>query len=537
MSHPIQKIQPSKFPSGPSPITPDQRYWKSFKHSQNLSCQSPVTHISYPAPSRNPLQPSNNDSFVVTTGTRVQIYSIQSRKLTKTITRFTDIAHSAEIRRDGRVMVAGDDSGRIQVFDMKERAILKTWDEHKQPVWTTKFSPTEMTTLMSASDDRTVRLWDLPSQESTTKFIGHSDYVRSGCFLPGTMSNMLVTGSYDMTVRLWDPRTATKAAMTFKHAAPIEAVLPLPSGTTILAAADNQISVLDLVAGKPLHLLKNHQKTVTSLCLASNGTRLVSGGLDGHIKVFETSQWNIVAGSKYPSPVLSVNVIASGPNQEDRILAVGMQSGGLSVKTRLKGKEQAEVREKKKEMEALLEGTLDEYDAKNKKRKRAEEMTRKNKEAAKNTTAGQSAVQKVNINVERRPVPETVWERDLRQGKYAHALDAVLEANLPSSKVFEVLQELRYRNALKIALEDREEATILPIFKWVSKYLPYPKYSKVTHEAADILVDLYRERVLESEAIEKCFKALHRRVNNEAETIQQMLQAQGMLKLLLTPRP
>lgn len=434
-------------------------------------------------------------------------------------------------------MVAGDDSGRIQVFDMKERAILKTWDEHKQPVWTTKFSPSDVTTLMSASDDRTVRLWDLPSQESTTKFIGHSDYVRSGCFLPGTMSNMLVTGSYDTTVKLWDPRIATKAAMTFKHAAPVEAVLPLPSGTTVLAAADNQISVLDLIAGKPLQLLKNHQKTVTSLCLASNGTRLVSGGLDGHVKFFETSEWNIVAGSKYPSPVLSVNVIASGPHQEDRLLAVGMQSGALSVKTRLKGKEQAEAREKKKEMEALLEGTLDAYDANNKKRKRAEEMTKKNKEVVNRASAEQSAVQKIHLEVERKPVPETVWERYIRQGKFTHALDSVLAQNLPSSKVFEVLQELRYRNALKAALDDRDEATILPIFKWVTKFLPYPQYTKVTHEAADYLIELYRERILDSEPIEKCFKALHRSVNNEAETIQQMLQAQGMLKLLLTPRP
>src|SRR6187402_2051411 len=134
MSHPIQKLQPSKFPSGPSPITPDQRYWKKFKHAQDIQCLSPVTHISFPPPSRNHLLPSNNDSFAVTTGTRVQIFSIQTRKPTKTIARFSDIAHSAEIRRDGRVLVAGDDSGRIQVFDMKERSILKTWDEHKQPV-------------------------------------------------------------------------------------------------------------------------------------------------------------------------------------------------------------------------------------------------------------------------------------------------------------------------------------------------------------------------------------------------------------------
>lgn len=115
--------------------------------------------------------------------------------------------------------------------------------------------------------------------------------------------------------------------MIFKHVAAVESVLPMPSGTTILASADNQIAVLDVVAARPLHMIKNHQKTVTSLALASNGSRLVSGGLDGHMKVFETTGWNVVAGSKYPSPVLSLAIITSGPAREDKHIAVGMASG------------------------------------------------------------------------------------------------------------------------------------------------------------------------------------------------------------------
>lgn len=325
MAYPIQGIQQLKLPSGPSAITPEQRYWKSFRSSQNVPSQSPVTHISFPPASSNPLLPSNNDYFAVTSGTRVQLFSIKTRKAVKTFTRFSDIAHSGEIRRDGRVMVAGDETGKIQVFDVNSRAILKTWEEHKQPVWTTKFSPTDSTTLLSTSDDRTVRLWDLTDQESKTKFVGHTDYVRSGSFMPGTMSNLIVTGSYDETVRLWDPRIPNRSAMIFKHAAPVEAVIPMPSGTQVLASSDNQISVLDLVAGKPVHLIKNHQKTVTSLCLASNGTRLISGGLDGHVKIFETSGWNVVAGSKYSAPVLSVSVVSTGTKAEDKHLVVGMQ--------------------------------------------------------------------------------------------------------------------------------------------------------------------------------------------------------------------
>ena len=429
-------------------------------------------------------------------------------------------------------MAAGDETGKIQVFDVNSRAILKTWEEHKQPVWTTRFSPTEMTTLMSASDDGTVRLWDLPSQESTTTFVGHTDYVRSGSFIPGTMSNMIVTGSYDETVRLWDPRAPTRAVMTFKHTAPVEAVMPMPSGTRVLASADNQISVLDLIAGKPLQILKNHQKTVTSLCFASNGTRLVSGGLDGHVKIFETSGWNVVAGSKYPSPVLAVDVISSGANREDKHLVVGMQSGILSIRTRLSGQQKVRERERAKEMQALIEGTLDEYDKKKKKRTRGFEKKFRGMDFL-----GEGADVIIEGNEQRKRSTEAVWERDLRQGKYGQALDTVLDRKMPSVTVLTLLTALRHRSAMRAAFQGRDETTVQPIFKWVCKHITDPRYVGMCVDSALLLLDIYSEHVGGSSELESNIRLLHRRVRAEVERSQQACQTSGMLDMLMAGVP
>ena len=430
-------------------------------------------------------------------------------------------------------MVAGDETGRIQVFDVNSRAILKTWEEHKQPVWTMKFSPTELTTLMSTSDDRTVRLWDLPSQDSTTTFTGHTDYVRSGSFMPGTMSNMIVTGSYDETVRLWDPRMPNRSAMIFKHAAPVESVLPMPSGTTVLASADNQISVLDLVAGKPIQILKNHQKTVTSLSLASNGTRLVSGGLDGHVKVFETTGWNVVAGSKYPAPVLSVSVISSGANREDRHLVVGMQSGVLSIRTRLSGQQKIKEKERAKEMQALIEGTLDDYDKKNSKKKRTKGVEKKLRGM---DFLGEGADVIIEGNERKRKV-ESAWEKDLRQGRYAQALDYVLDQKMPAITVLTLFTALRHRSAMRVALQGRDETTVQPIFKWVIKHITDPRYVSICVDAALLLLDIYSEHVGGSAELESNVKLLHRRVRTEVERSQQACQTSGMLEMLMVAMP
>ena len=567
MAAPILPLQPIKSASGPSSLTPEQTYWKSFKSRLEIPSPSnnPITHISYPPQPPNPLNQAS-DHFAVTTGTRIQIFSSRTRKLVKTISRFDDIAHGAEIRTDGRVLAAGDETGAIQVFDVNSRAILKTWHEHKQPVWTTKFSPFESTTLMSASDDRTVRLWDLPSQESISTFLGHQDYVRTANFMPGQASGLLVSGSYDETVKIWDPRTPSSAVMTFKHTAPIEDVLPLPSGTAILAAADNTISVLDLVAAKPIHIIRNHQKTVTSMCLASNNTRLVSGGLDGHIKIFETTSWNVVAGSKYSSPILSLSVIPAGPAREDRHLAVGLQSGILSIKTRLSGPQKAKERLREKEMAALLAGTTSEFDrrqALKEKRRDARGQGWQKRFRGQDYTGDPNA----DIIIEGRPTRRAArpkpWENLLRHGKYAAALDEVILGSSsntkrnsrtnntdrlskpPLSTTITLLTALRHRSALRTALSGRDASTLRPLFQWICTHITNPVYVTLCVDLGMWLLELYAAELGERQdgsqgaatglgkEIDVLRRQLHRVVKREVVRGEQACQTEGMLGLLI----
>ena len=530
MAASVLPLQAVKLPPGPSSLTPEQTYWRTFKSQLQIQSPSnnPITHISTPPPASSSLaKPS--DQFAITTGTRVQVFSTRNRKLLKTIARFDDVAHGAEIRRDGRVMVAGDETGSIQVFDVNSRAILKTWKEHKQPVWSTRWSPTDPTQLLSASDDRTLRLWDLPTEESVTRLTGHQDYVRTAAFMPGQASGILLSGSYDQTVRLWDPRTPGTSAMTFKHSAPIEAILPMPAGTTILAATDNQISVLDLVAAKPLTLLKNHQKTVTSLSLASNDTRLVSGALDGHLKVFETTAWNVVSGSKYPSPILSLCIIPSAYG-EDRHIAVGQQSGILSIKTRLSGTQKAKERARQKEMQALIEGRGDEFDKKQAKKKQRSKGWEKRFRGQDFTGEGADIViadRRKGGNY--RPKP---WEALLRKGKYAAALDEVLALNNLSSTVT-LLTALRHRSAMRTALSGRDEVTLQPVFKWVCTHITNPRYVSLCTDLGMFMLELYAEHMGESREVDRLRARLHSVVRREVERSQQAWQTEGMLGLVM----
>ena len=547
-----------KLASGPSAVTPEQKYWKSFKNPKlhTSTASWPISHISFPTPasasgtttaaasSSLATAAKSNDLFAVTSGPRVDVYSIRKREPLKTIGRFESVARSGEIRADSRVLVAGDDSGKMQVFDVAggtRAAILKTWHIHKQPVWVTKWCPSELTTLMSASDDKTVRLWDLPSNQPSRTFSGHQDYVRCGTFMPGPGShgNTLVSGSYDGTVRLWDPRSPGGSILTFKHSAPVESVLPLSSGTTLLAAYENNISVLDLIAAKPLHLISNHQKTVTSLCLASDGRRVVSGGLDGHVKVFETGGWNVVAGSKYPSPILSLSVVSAGANHADRHLAVGMQSGVLSIRTRLTGAGANRDRDRAAEHAALESGpgAIARLDARRDRRARLAAADRSMEvlgESVDFVIASNPKTAAAGTKRGRRSRPQA-WQKDFRRRRYAQALDGVLEAAAPDPLiVLSLLVALRHRSALREALEGRDEVSVQPVLRWATRHIVDPRYVSVCVDVGLHLLDLYGEFVGGSAELADGFRMLRMRVNREAEKAQMACQTGGMLESLFT---
>lgn len=529
MAAEVQPITQTKLPARPSSLTPEQTYWRSFKSPLNIKSPSnhPVTHIAQPLSSSTILTAS--DVFAVTTGARVQIYSQRTRKLLKSITRFNDTAHSGEVRPDGRILVAGDDTGTIQVFDVNSRAILKTWKECKQPVWTTKWNLADNTSLMSCCDDKTVRLWDLPTESSITVFRGHRDYVRTGSFIPTQGNGLLVSGSYDETIRLWDPRAASTPVLTFQHIAPVESVLALRSGSTILASGSNQIAVLDVVAGRPLHMIKNHQKTVTTLCMASHGSRLVSGSLDGHLKVFETTGWNVVAGSKYPSAILSAAVIHAGGSRDDKHIVVGMSSGSLNMKTRLSGEEKSKQRERAKEMEALLSGKIEEYDkAAAKKRPRGWERRLRGRDFG-----GEDADIIIQGNDRAKIKKPKKWEQPLQKGRYREALDITLQASNRLATLT-LLNQLRYRSALRASLEGRDEVSLQPLMKWVFDNISHPSFTPICVEVSMNIMDLYSKYLGSSTDLAKQAAKLHLRVKQEVQRARDAHKTIGMLGLLAT---
>lgn len=124
MSTEYKKLSIKKFPRLPDRKTSEARYWSKFKSPILIKEYASVTAIHF--------SQTTPYDFAVTSSTRVQIYSSKTHSVKKTISRFKDVASSGYIRADGKLVVAGDATGLVQLFDINSRAVLRTMKGHTQ---------------------------------------------------------------------------------------------------------------------------------------------------------------------------------------------------------------------------------------------------------------------------------------------------------------------------------------------------------------------------------------------------------------------
>lgn len=502
MAGEFRKLPIKRFPKPESrKDTQEQKFWKAFQFPTTIKEYSAINYIDF-----SPVAPYD---CLVTCSGKMQIFAPYTNNVKRTSNRNKENVYGGRFRLDGKLMVAGGDSGLVQVLDVNSRSILRNLKGHTKATHVCSFGQ-EFTKIYSASDDKTLRCWDLPTEKETLMIKAHKDYVRCGC-INITNTDQFITGSYDHTVKIWDCRSSS-VAMEMNHGAPVECVLMHRNGGMCLSAGSNYIKVWDVLGGGRLyHQFSNHQKTITTMCFDGENKRLLSAGLDRHVKVYDVKDFSNIATLDYPSPILAIGLSADSNH-----LVAGMTDGAISIRNRPKPTTEAETQKRVREP---MPGTY-QYRMRNQ-----------------TTAPGKNDVI-VKLDQSQK---HSKADRYLRKFQYHDALDAVLGSNgANATYVISLLTELSRRDALEIALSNRDADSLKEIMHFLFQNISNPMYGKILIPVADLILDMYSGLIGQNAKFDYMLEKLRNRISVDLRTQEEMMKLLGAMEQIFsmsTPAP
>ncbi len=197
----------------------------------------------------------------------------------------TDAVNSAAFSPDGRRLVSASSDKTVRIWDATSGAQLAVLHGHGDVVNSAVFSP-DGRRAVSASSDKTVRVWDATSGAQLAVLRGHGDAVNSAAFSPD--GRRVVSGSSDKTVRIWDATSGAQLTVLHGHQDAVNSAAFSPDGRHVVSASsDDTVRIWDATSGAQLAVLRGHQGAIYSAVFSPNGRRIASASKDKTVRIWD----------------------------------------------------------------------------------------------------------------------------------------------------------------------------------------------------------------------------------------------------------
>jgi WD40 repeat protein len=218
----------------------------------------------------------------------IDLWDARTHTHTTLSTKASSVAGVA-VSADGSLAVSGMFSGAAFVWDVAARrrsaALLA-----QAAINSVSLSP-DASTVATASEDKTIRLWNATTGAALAVLAGHGDGVLNAVFHPD--GRELVSTSRDGTARVWDVPTGRELRQIKLPDGAGAGLAFVPDGKTVLiAGAKGSIQVCAYDAGQPVRSLTGHSGLVWTLAASPDGRLALSGSLDHTVRI-----WDLTTGA------------------------------------------------------------------------------------------------------------------------------------------------------------------------------------------------------------------------------------------------
>lgn len=131
-------------------------------------------------------------------------------------------------------------------FYPSQRPIMRAMEDRRQPVKLMAFSP-DISRIMTASDENTIRVWDGSSGADVSELRGHDGPVISFAFSPD--GRKIISTSSDRTIRVWNAISGAEMRFQTQKSVALSAVFARRGTWIVAGLSDMTVRILDAISG------------------------------------------------------------------------------------------------------------------------------------------------------------------------------------------------------------------------------------------------------------------------------------------------
>ncbi|XP_022651502.1 GATOR complex protein WDR24-like isoform X2 [Varroa jacobsoni] len=259
------------------------------------------------------------ESLLATAATNGAVVIWDLNKGSKCKQEFVLADHKRTVNRvvfqDGNTLLSGSQDGTMKCFDLRRKEVTRTYVTSSESVRDIKFSPHEVNSFAAVQENGNVQIWDWRrSDRCIRQFTAHSGPVFSCDW--HTEDSLLATGGRDKTIRVWNMQSTPTLVCTIYTIASVANIRWRPNHHYQIASTsqvlEQKINIWDIRRMYvPLFAFAEHKDVVTGCAFRSQGDTLLSTGKDSML-ILRTFDYAI-------QPAAKANPVAHRFNSEDSL--------------------------------------------------------------------------------------------------------------------------------------------------------------------------------------------------------------------------